>query len=323
MPGLGRPGGFFLKEQCGAGKEGEKRPLNRAIRRTRTLYSEAAAIEPVNKRQKEKLKEKNGDAAIPGGAPVEACACNTRHNLGGTGPDGSCASADCLDSITAREFARARQPRGLPEPARLGTEDFDATGDARTLFDQVAQRFGLRRSTMANIRRRGASDPLPDFRRRLSRRTARSGSDDEFFRDPALLPLCSWWRRILPRSVTIWNKPSLSRFRFLAALTTQELTEISQAVKQATNIDKLGWDTSQSEVVMRDRFPRVLPAQALLQQLVSWRPEVMIELEFLEVSDSGLRQLRIQRYESVPRNLSRTDSEQCNHVSIRAHVTER
>ncbi len=42
-----------------------------------------------------------------------------------------------------------------------------------------------------------------------------------------------------------------------AALTTQELTEIAQAVKRATNIDKLGWDTSQSEVVMRDPdFPR-------------------------------------------------------------------
>ena len=33
---------------------------------------------------------------------------------------------------------------------------------------------------------------------------------------------------------------------------------------------------------------RALPAQALLQQLFSWRPEVMIEVEFLEVSDSDI-----------------------------------
>jgi general secretion pathway protein D len=72
------------------------------------------------------------------------------------------------------------------------------------------------------------------------------------------------------------------------ALPTQELTEISQAVKQATNVDKLALDTVRSEVVIRDRISRALPAQALFQQLMSWRPEVMIEVEFLEVSDSDI-----------------------------------
>ena len=41
-------------------------------------------------------------------------------------------------------------------------------------------------------------------------------------------------------------------------------------------------------IVIRDRVSRALPAQALLQQLFSWRPEVMIELEFLDVSDSDI-----------------------------------
>ena len=73
-----------------------------------------------------------------------------------------------------------------------------------------------------------------------------------------------------------------------AALTTQELTEIAQAVKQATNVDKIALDTAQGEVVIRDRISRALPGQALFQQLLSWRPEVMIEVEFLEVTDSDI-----------------------------------
>src|SRR5207248_2481815 len=71
-------------------------------------------------------------------------------------------------------------------------------------------------------------------------------------------------------------------------LTTQELTEIGQAVKQTTNIDKIAWDTTQGQLLIRDRISRVLPAEALLNQLLAWRPEVMIEVEFLEVSDSDI-----------------------------------
>ncbi len=41
-------------------------------------------------------------------------------------------------------------------------------------------------------------------------------------------------------------------------------------------------------IVIRDRISRALPAQALLQQLFSWRPEVMLEVEFLDVSDSDI-----------------------------------
>jgi general secretion pathway protein D len=71
-------------------------------------------------------------------------------------------------------------------------------------------------------------------------------------------------------------------------LTTQELTEVAQAVKQATNVDKLALDSAHGQVVIRDRVSRALPAQALFEQLISWRPEVMIEVEFLEVTDSDI-----------------------------------
>src|ERR1019366_4008808 len=72
------------------------------------------------------------------------------------------------------------------------------------------------------------------------------------------------------------------------AMTAQELTEIAQIVKQATNIDKLALDNARSAIVMRDRISRMLPAQALMEQLFSRRAQVMIEVELLEAQDSDI-----------------------------------
>jgi len=72
------------------------------------------------------------------------------------------------------------------------------------------------------------------------------------------------------------------------ATTTQELTELAQVLRQTTGVEKIAWDTSESRIVMRDRVSRVLPAVALLQQLVAYRPEVMIDLEFIQVAATDL-----------------------------------
>ena len=54
------------------------------------------------------------------------------------------APEDVFDSLTAAEFARSRQP--LPPPslkAKSGLQDLDLTGNPKTLFEEVAKRFGL------------------------------------------------------------------------------------------------------------------------------------------------------------------------------------
>jgi general secretion pathway protein D len=71
-------------------------------------------------------------------------------------------------------------------------------------------------------------------------------------------------------------------------------------VKQTTNIDKIAWDTTEGVIVIRDRISRVLPAQALLEQLFSWRSEVMIEIEFLQVSDSDILNYGFNVTTSIP-----------------------
>jgi general secretion pathway protein D len=52
--------------------------------------------------------------------------------------------------------------------------------------------------------------------------------------------------------------------------------------------------------VIRDRISRVLPAQALLEQLFAWRSEVLIDVEFLQVSDSDILNYGFNVTTSVP-----------------------
>jgi general secretion pathway protein D len=247
------------------------------------LYSEAAALEPANRKLKAKMETLQSRAALQS-KPVPPESEDAEPELA----PASFAPEDVFDSLTARDFARARQPQAPPQlNARAGTQDFDVSGNARTLFDQVAQRFGLETVYDGDYPAAG-----PQFRFRISGIDYREALHDvEAMTGSFVVPLSS--RLFMVAQDTPAKRNDLEQSIVLAipypeALTTQELTEIGQAVKQATNVDKLALDTAHGEVVIRDRISRALPAQALLQQLMSWRPEVMIEVEFLEVTDSDI-----------------------------------
>jgi general secretion pathway protein D len=252
------------------------------------LYSEAAAMQPSNRKLKQKMETLQSRAALQS-KPVPPPGEDIDPAL--VAPDSapvSFAPEDVFDSLTARDFARARQPQAPPElKAQTGVQDFDLSGDARTLFDQVARRFGL--NTVFD----GDYPPAgPRIRFRISGIDYREALHDlEAMTNSFVVPLSS--RLFMVAQDTPPKRNDLEQTIALSipvptALTTQELTEIGQAVKQALNVDKLALDMTHGEVVIRDRISRALPAQALFQQLISWRPEVMIELEFLEVTDSDI-----------------------------------
>ena len=256
------------------------------------LYSEAAALEPKNKKLKDKMEALQSRAALQS-KPALPGSANTE-------PPVFLDPADVFDSVTAREFARDRQPQGLPElKAKSGTEDFDISGNARAVFDQVAQRFGLETVYDGDYPAAGQQIRLRisgiDYREALHDLEAMTGS--------FVVPLAP--RLFLVAQDTPQKRNDLEQTIAITipvpeALTTQELTEIAQAVKQATNIDKLAWDTKESAVVIRDRISRVLPAEALFEQLFAWRSEVLVEVEFLEVSDSDILNYGFNITTSIP-----------------------
>jgi len=256
------------------------------------LYSEAAAIEPKNTRLKAKMDSLQFRAALqskPVPAPEAADAADA--------PDvdafPALAPEDVFDSLTAAEYSRSRQP--LPPPAlkgKPGLEDFDLTGDARTLFDRVAQRFGFETVYDGDYPASGSAASGKPIRFHIAGIDYREALHDlEAMTDSFVVPLSP--RLFLVARDTPQKRNDLEQTIVVSvpvpeAMTTQQLTQIAQAVKQATNVDKIAWNTAQGEVIIRDRISRALPAQALLRQLLSWRPEVMIEVEFLDVSDSDI-----------------------------------
>jgi general secretion pathway protein D len=259
------------------------------------LYSEAAAMEPKNKKLKEKMEALQSRAALES-RPLPA----VRATPEPTFEPPSFAPEDTFSSFTAREYALARQPLGLPElKPTPGKQDFDINGNARTLFDQIAQRFGLETVYDGDYPPGGQA-----LRFRISGIDYREALHDlEAMTSSFVIPLSP--NLFMVAQDTPQKRNDLEQTIAISipvpqALTIQELTEIAQAVKQATNIEKLAWDTTEGTVIMRDRISRVLPAQALFAELFAWRSEVMIEVEFLEVSDSDLLNYGFNVTTSIP-----------------------
>ncbi|HWE48277.1 MAG TPA: type II and III secretion system protein [Bryobacteraceae bacterium] len=238
------------------------------------FYSQAAARLPGDKRYK---------------ALMESLRSRADAETGSTASTPDIPTVEAFDSLTAREMAGARRLQGPPVlNAKVGLQDFALNGTARSLFDQVAQRFGLETVYDGDFPATGAQIRFHvdgvDYREALHDLQAATGA--------FVVPLTS--RLLMVAQDTPQKRNDLEQTISITvpipqAVTTQELTEIGQAVKQATNVDKIAWNTAQSEIVIRDRISRALPAQALLHQLFGSRSDIAIDLEFLEVDDSDLR----------------------------------
>lgn len=64
----------------------------------------------------------------------------------------------------------------------------------------------------------------------------------------------------------------------------QEAQEVGRNVQQLFEIQKFAIDSVRRMVLMRDRYSKVKPAQMLFQQLLQHHPQVFIEVEFMQVA---------------------------------------
>jgi len=71
-------------------------------------------------------------------------------------------------------------------------------------------------------------------------------------------------------------------------VTVQEAQELARSVQQTMEIRRFAIDSTRRIVVLSDRISKVRPAQLLFEDLLRYRPEVLVELEFLEVDRSDL-----------------------------------
>lgn len=249
------------------------------------LYSEASALEPKNKRFKQKMEVLQSRAAMQSKPlPPESSDDDEDADV----PPVDIPPEDVFDSLTAREYALSRQLQAPPRLKPLpGLQNFDLRGTPRTLFDQVAQRFGLETVYDGDY-----PATAPQIRFQVQRVDYREALHDlEAATNSFVIPLSARLFMVAqdnPSKRNDLEQQIVVSVPVPSVLTNQELTEMAQAVRQVTDINKIAFDPTQSQIIIHDRISRALPAQALLQQLISWRPEVMVEIEFLEVSDSDL-----------------------------------
>jgi hypothetical protein len=193
-----------------------------------------------------------------------------------------------FDSLTEKEMAQARELKELPTlHAKPGVQNFELTGDARTLFEKVAEAFGLETVYDGDYPKTGTPIRFhvsgADYRDAIHDLEAATGS--------FVIPLSG--RLFMVAQDTPTKRNDLEQTMEIAvpvpqALTTQELTELGQVMRQATNIEKIAWESAQSRIVMRDRVSRVVPAVVLLNQLIAYRPEVMVDVDFLQLDRSDM-----------------------------------
>ena len=246
------------------------------------LYSEAAAIDPQNRSyhaRMEVLQTRATKESKPQPLP------SSESEL----PPADLSPDDVFDSLTEREMASARPLNQTPSlKAKPGKLDFDLTGDPRVLFDKVAQSFGLDTVYDGDFPRTGPAIRFhvsgADYRDALHDLEAATGS--------FVIPLSS--RLFMVAHDTPAKRNDLEQTIAIGVpvpqvLTTQELTEIAQVIRQTTAVEKIAWDSADSMIVMRDRVSRVMPAVGVLQQLIAYRPQIMIDLEFLQVDLSDMK----------------------------------
>lgn len=271
------------------------------------LYAEASALEPANAAYQAKAASLQAKAVYRQQTQVKAATPAAKPAQPAPSPDHAAGQADAqaspaaaspdkpefepepyYTSITAREAAQARQ--ALP-PAQLklatGRFDFHLNTDAKDLFDKVAERCGLQTifdSEYVSPPQKIRFD-VDDVDCRQALHAAESATNS------FVAPLSS--KLILISKDTTQKRQANEQTMAVAipvntVLTTQDLTEIAQAVRQVSGIEKMSWSAASDEIVIRDRVSRVQVARALIDQLTTYRGGVVFDLRFLQLSDADM-----------------------------------
>jgi Flp pilus assembly secretin CpaC len=277
------------------------------------LYTEASTLAPENEKYRAKKLEMQvqaeylqrmrpkaatpnaakpdaakADAAKPDVAKAEPAAATQDQSAAAPAAPAPDPDPDFIN-ITTREIDKARQ---LQPPAQLklatGRFDFHFSGSPTDLFNQVAERCGVQAVYDSEY----ATTATPKVRFDIEDVDCRSALQaTEAATNSFVAPLSSKLMLVSKDSVTKRqaNEQTMSVvIPVPTALSTQDLTEIAQAIKQVTGIEKLAWNSSSNEIVIRDRVSRVIIARPLIEQLIAFRGGVVFDLRFLQLSDSEM-----------------------------------
>jgi hypothetical protein len=266
------PSAFDLYEQ---GRDAEKAGHMAAAY---LLYSQASALEPNNRSYWQHSQAVRFRAALEAGPKPAAIPETLDISEDGPLP---------IPAATYQDREEARKP--LP-PTELDAQkflhDFDLQGDSKMLFEQVAKTFGL--SCMFDT----DYQEVPAFRFELAGVNYREAlyalqSATASFVVPLTSKMFLVVKDTPQKRIQLEPMVAVS-VRLPSAIAPQDFNSMVTAVQQAMTLEKVSFDSQQNTVILRDRISKVLPARALLQDLLLQRGQVVIDMRLIEISRNDM-----------------------------------
>jgi type II secretory pathway component GspD/PulD (secretin) len=244
------------------------------------LYTRASQLDPGNP-----MYRLRGEAAAGLAAPSKPK------------PDRAAPGVITVDARAVEKDRSLRPPPELNPTTR--TADFDIRGSAQTLFQEVAHAYGLDCVFDGDYPQTGPTQRFQiqkaGYREALSAVQAATGS--------FIVPLTP--KLFIVAQDTQQNRSRLEPYvsisvRIPQATSTQEMTEVAQAVQQTMAIERVGIDTQQGVFVIRGPVSKVIPARRLFEQLLHYHSQVVVEMDVLEVDRQAVRSYGLD----LPNNFS-------------------
>jgi general secretion pathway protein D len=246
------------------------------------LYSQAAAMSPKNKKYWQRSQALRTRASIE--AQVEPKVEPRPSAVEDPSPDLlEPLTEEPFDVPTPQDRADARKPLPPMElNAQAGAKDLDLHGDAKSLYEQVAKTFGLD-CVFDDDFQAGSSMRFElkdvDYRDALHGLEAATGS---FL--VALSPKLFLVAKDTPQKRQEREPTAAIELRLPESTSQQDFNALITAVQQTFAIEKVAFDTQNNTVILRDRISKVIPARMMFEDLMYPRAQVVVEMEFLEVS---------------------------------------
>jgi general secretion pathway protein D len=243
------------------------------------LYSKAAAMEPANVEFAMHKAALQADAAMSMTSRLAASEMAPGEMDEVSGTTGA-------EELSDGEIAEARAARMPPRlKASEGLKSFDFVGDPKTVVEKVMAEYGLM------VVFEGDYQAPPAFRFRLADvpfevalRTLETLSNS------FLVPVND--RLALVVRDTAQKRTEMSPAMAIAIpiperVSIQDAQEMMTAVVQTLEIRKFSMDPVKRVVYLRDQVQKVVAARAMFSDLSRTRPQVEIDVEFLEVTKSS------------------------------------
>ena len=187
--------------------------------------------------------------------------------------------------VSTEELAEARRPQAPFEmKGAPGRQSFDLRADSKELWEKVSKALNL------DVIFDGDYQPATNVRFRIQEATyqealyALQAATGAF-----VVPISEKLMMVAKDSPQKRQEiePTMTvTIPIPHPVTVQEAQELARSVQQAFELQRFSVDNQRRLILVRDRVSKVKPALALVEQLLYHRPEVSVEIELLETSES-------------------------------------